>query len=233
MVQTEKKEENSSMSKSSLVVGNVVILVVFVAVVGGVYMWVANKSKKGEQIFPAGINYLSPNDAATAKDAGEAPFYDFTKLAESADWITYSGKVYGFSFQHPKELKPLTFPNDQSDSVTFKISNVPPELNLLFLVETISSRDAKLTGQPKEFVKNYWKFFSGLKSLNSIEAVTNDKGMRGFKANYMAKSGVVTNDNYFFEVPGDTDHMLHLSNIFGADGKSLFNRMINSLDYKK
>lgn len=231
-MEAEKKEESPNMNKSSLMVANVVILVIFLAVVGGVYFWVSSKSKNGQQIFPAGINYLSPNNNSS-NVGGAAPLYDFTKLAESADWLTYKGKVYNYSFQYPKDLKPLTFPNDQSDSVTFKISNVPPELNLMFLVESISSRDPKLIGQPEEFVKNYWKFFSGLKSLNSIEALTTDKGARGFKANYLAKNGVVTNDNYFFVITGDSDHLLHLANIFGAEGKSLFNRIVNSLDYKK
>lgn len=232
MKETEKKMDDASVSKSSLVMANVVILVVFVAVVGGVFYWASNKSKNGQQIFPAGINYLSPNGTEKTAD-GAAPFYNFTKLAESSDWVTYAGKVYSFKFQHPKDLKPLTFPNDQSDSVTFKISNVPPELNLMFLVETISSRDAKLTGKQEEFVKNYWKFFSGLKSLNKIESVKTDKGMKGFKVTYLAKSGVITNDNYFFEIPGDDDHMIHMANIFGDEGKGLFNRMIDSLEYKK
>lgn len=232
IMETEKTEESSGMSKSGLVVANVVILVVFLAIVGGVYFWVSSRSKNGQQIFPAGINYLSPNNSSS-NVGGVAPLYDFAKLAESSDWSTYKGKIYTFSFQYPKELKPLTFPNDQSESVTFKISNVPPELNLMFLVETISSRDPKLVGQPEEFVKNYWKFFSGLKSLNSIEALTIDKGMKGFKASYLAKSGVVTNDNYFFVITGDSNHLLHLANIFGAEGKGLFNRIVNSLDYKK
>lgn len=223
-------DSDESMEKSSLVFGNFVVLIVFVLLVGGVYMYVSNKSKNGQTVFPAGINYLSPN---TDNSTATTPIYDYSKLATESNWLTFKGKVYPFSFEYPKELKPLAFPNDSSESITFKISNVPPELNLMFLVETISSRDASLVGKQEDYVKNYWKFFSGLKSLNKIEAVTNDKGLTGFKASYLAKSGAVTNDNYFFVMKGDNDHLLHIANIFGADGTALFTRIVNSLDYSK
>lgn len=231
MEDTEKINGDSeeTISKSSLVTVNLFILVVFLLIIGGIYFFVSKKNK-GQQVFPAGINYLFPKGNEAKKPI---LLYDFAKLAESSDWVTYKGKLYSFSFQHPKELKPLTFPNDQSESVTFKISDVPPELNLMFLVETISSRDSKLVGKPEEFVKNYWKFFSGLKGLNKFEAITNEKGLKGYKASYLAQTNTVTNDNYFFTINGDTNNMLHIANIFGDEGRSLFNRIVNSLEYKK
>src|SRR3989338_2467177 len=177
-------ETDESLNKFSLVFGNFAVLVVFVLLVGGVYLWVSKKNKTGQQVFPAGVNYLSPKG-----DEAKKPvlLYDFAKLAESTDWVSYKGKIYPFSFQHPKVLIPLSFPNDKSDAVTFKVNELPPEQSLLFTVETISSRDKNLVGQPEEFAKNYWKFFSGLKSLNKIESVTNEKGMKGYKANYLVK----------------------------------------------
>jgi hypothetical protein len=101
-------------------------------------------------------------------------------------------------------------------------------------VETISSRDASLVGKPKEFVTNYWKFFSGLKGLNKITEVTNEKGLKGYKATYSIKgSNAVTSDFYFFQIDGDKDNMLHVGNTFPEAGQKVFNRIINSLDYKK
>src|SRR3990167_11509565 len=222
---------SEDMSKSNLVLANLVILVIFVLLVGGVYMWVSKRSKAGQSVFPAGVNYLSPKGTETTKPV---LLYDFAKLAESSDWVTYKGKIYPFSFQYPKVLTPLTFPNDRSDAVTFKVNELSPEQSLLFTVETISSRDKNLVGKPEEFAKNYWKFFSGLKALNKIESVTNEKGMKGYKANYLVKgSNSVTSDNYFFVVEGNNDVLLHVGDIFPTEGRAVFNRLINSLEYLK
>lgn len=229
-METEKKEENSSISKSNLVVANVVILVIFLVVVGGVYFWVSKKNK-GQQVFPAGINYLSPKGEEAKKPV---LLYDFAKLAESSDWVTYKGKIYLYSFQHPKILTPLTFPNDKSDAVTFKVNSLPPEQSLLLTVETISNRDKNLVGKPKEFASNYWKFFSGLKGLNKIEEIANEKGLKGYKATYIIKgSNAITSDVYFFVIEGNNDNLLHIGDIFPAEGKAVLNRLINSLEYQK
>lgn len=221
---------DTQFSKKSLVAVNLVALVVFVAVVGGIYYWVSNKSK-GQQVFPAGINYVSPKGEEVKKPV---LLYDFAKLAESSDWVTYKGKIYPYSFQYPKVIAPLTFPNDKSDAVTFKVNELPPEQSLLLTVETISERDKNLIGKPEEFAKNYWKFFSGLKSLSKIESITNEKGMKGYKANYVVKgSNAITSDNYFFIIEGKDDILLHIGDIFPVEGKTVLNRLINSLEYQK
>lgn len=226
-----KEDFSGDVSKKNLVMVNGAILVVFVLLVGGVYLWVSNKSKNGQQIFPAGINYLSPKGNEAAKPV---LLYDFTKLAESSDWVTYKGKLFSYSFQHPKELKPISYPNDKSDAVAFKVGALPPEQSLLLTVETISSRDNNFVGRPEEFVKNYWKFFSGLKALKQIEPMTNEKGLNGYKATYIVKgSNAVTSDYYFFVIEGDADHLLHVGDIFPTEGKAVLNRMINSLEYQK
>lgn len=227
-------DENQSTEQGkggpNLVFLNLVILVVFLLIVVGAYYWVAKKGK-GQIVFPAGINYLSPNNKTAAQPT---PMYDYTKLAESADWITYKGKIYPFTFQHPKALTPLTFANDQSDAVTFKVSDTPPELRLMLNIETVSSRDKNLVGKAQEFARNYWKFFSGLQGLNSIESVTNEKGMAGFKANYVVKgTKTITSDNYFFSMKVDNDHIIHVANIFPPEGQAVFNRLVNSIDYQK
>lgn len=225
-----KEDFSEEMGKKNLVAVNVVILVVFLLVIGGVYYFVSSKNK-GQQVFPAGVNYLSPKGEEAKKPV---LLYDFAKLAESSDWVTYKGKVFAYSFQHPKTLAPLTFPNDKNDAVTFKVNELPPEQSLLLTVETISARDKSLVGKQEEFVKNYWKYFSGLKGLKKIESITNEKGMKGFKANYIVKSNnAVTSDYYFFVVEGNDDILIHIGDIFPTEGKGVLNRMINSLEYLK
>lgn len=225
-----KEDFSEEMGKKNLVAVNVVILVVFLLVIGGVYYFVSSKNK-GQQVFPAGVNYLSPKGEEAKKPV---LLYDFAKLAESSDWVTYKGKLFSYSFQHPKVLTPLSFPNDKSDAVTFKVNELPPEQSLLLTVETISLRDKNLVGKQEEFVKSYWKYFSGLKGLKKIESITNEKGMKGYKANYIVKSNnAVTSDYYFFVVEGNDDILIHIGDIFPAEGKGVLNRMINSLEYLK
>ena len=223
-------EMDESMNKSSLVFGNFVILIVFVLLVWGVYMWVSKKNKSGQQVFPAGINYLSPKGEAQKP----VVLYDYAKLAESSDWVTYKGKLFPYSFQYPKGFTPITYPGDKNDAVAFKVSALPPEQSLFLTVEIISNRDKNLVGKQEEFVKNYWKFFSGLKSLNKIEPFTNEKGLTGYKATYVIKgTNAVTSDYYFFVIAGNDDNLLHIGDIFPVVGKAVLSRMINSLEYQK
>lgn len=227
---TEKTDGGKSeeLNKSSLIFGNFIILVVFVLLVGGIYLWVSNKSKNGQQVFPAGINYVAPQGPTTA------PLYDFAKLAESADWLTYKGKIYPYSFQYPKALTPITYPGDKSDAVAFKVSGAPAEQSLLLTIEKISGRDKTLVGKPEEFVRNYWKFFSGLSGLKNINKFTNEKGLVGYKATYIVKgNNATTSDYYFFIVGTDNDTLLHIGDIFPTENKTLINRIVSSLEYQK
>lgn len=223
------EEMKSVFSHPNLILVNLVILVIFLLLVAGVYLWVVKKNK-GQVIFPAGINYLAPQ---TTSPGTFTYLYDFTKLGQSTDWTTLKGKIYPFSFQYPKAMAPLTFTGDKTDAVAFKISQIPPEQSLIFVMETISERDKTLVDKPEEYVRNYWKFFSGLKALKKISDFTNEKGLVGYKASYMTKANTITNDYYFFKIEGDSDHLLHFSNIFPADGQTLFTRMLNSLEYNK
>ena len=224
--------QNSSeetITKSNLVSANLVIIVVFLLIVGAVYYNVSKKSK-GAVTMPAGINYLSPSETATKP----ATLYDYAKLTESTDLVTFKGKKFAFSFQYPKGLTPLTFIDDPTNAVTFKVNDMPAQSSLMMLVETISERDKTLVGKQEDFVRGYWRHFSGLKVLVSISPVENDKGLKGFKAVYATKSGAVaTNEKYFFTLEGDDDHMLYVANIFPAEGQALFEKMLNSIDYSK
>ena len=128
---------------------------------------------------------------------------------------------------------PLIFPGDANDTVTFDVSDIPAQFNLMVLVETISNYDSKLTGKQEDFVKNYWKFFGGLKGVQNVESYTSEKGLNGWKVNYLTQNDVVGSDNYFFIIPNQPDKVLHVNNIFPAEGQAVFTRLLNSLEYKK
>lgn len=213
--------------KKSLTYISLGILIIFLLLVGGVYYWVTKKSGGG-LVFPSGVNYLSPNQPTPA-----VPQYDYAKLAASTDLLTLKGQTYAYSFQYPRGLNAIIFAKDPNDSVTFKTSALPAEQNLMLLVERISERDKSYVGKYEDFVRDYWKFFGGLKGSKDLTPFTNNQGLVGFKVNYVTKGNVVTSDNYFFEIPGDTDHMLHLNNIFPKEGEAVFLRILNSLSYKK
>ena len=217
--------------KSVVVITGITILVLFILLIAGAYYWVSKKTK-GQTVYPAGINYLGPTSSEVKTPV--APLYDYEKLANSSNWVTFKGRLFGYSFQYPKEMVALAFPpNDPSDAVTFKVGDTPPELNLMLLVETISSRDSSLVGKPEEYVKNYWRFFSGLKGVNKVTVYQNAKGLKGYKASYLTKANTVTPERIFFILDGDPDHMIYVSNIFPKEGEAVFNRMLNSLEYKK
>ena len=226
----DQNSDEETITKSNLVSANLVIIVVFLLVVGGVYYNVSKKSK-GALTMPAGINYLSPSGTANTKTVS---LYDYAQLTQSTDLITFKGKKFAFSFQYPKGLTPLTFIDDPSDAVTFKVNDMPAQSSLMMLVETISQRDKTLVGKQEEFVNGYWKYFSGLKGLVSITPVSNSNGLKGFKAVYATKNGAVaTNEKYFFTLEGDDDHMLYVANIFPVEGQALFEKMLNSINYSK
>lgn len=227
----QKSSEKSSPSNNFLVFLSVGILVVFLALVGGVYWWVSTKSK-GQIVFPAGINYTG-NETPAPTQQPQRPQYDYTEMAAASDWVDFTSPKGQYIFKYPPEMIPLIFPGDVNDAVTFDISDIPAQFNLMVLVETISSYDAKLRGKPEEFVRNYWNFFGGLKGLNDIETFQTDKGLQGWKARYVTQTDALGTDNYFFTIAGQNDKILHVNNIFPADGQAVFTRLLNSLEYKK
>ncbi|OGK34970.1 hypothetical protein A3F60_04855 [Candidatus Roizmanbacteria bacterium RIFCSPHIGHO2_12_FULL_39_8] len=220
-----KKEETSSYSLSLLSVG---ILVLFLLVVGGVYYFVSKKSK-GQVVFPAGINYTG-NEATPQP---QKPTYDYNKLASSANWSTFTSPQGQYSFKYPGEMIPLIFPGDPNDTVTFDINNVPAQFNLMVLVDSISNYDPKMVGKQEEFVGNYWKFFGGLKSAQNFQVFETDKGLKGWKVNYVTTGGTVGTDNYFFVVPNDDNKVIHVNNIFPSEAQAVFTRILNTLEYKQ
>ncbi len=226
----EQKSAKESDNKYALSFLSIGILVVFVAIVFGLYWWVSKKSK-GQVVFPAGINYTGTE--TTPQPQPQRPTYDYSKLASASNWVDFTSPKGQYIFKYPPEMIPLIFPGDVNDTVTFDVADVPAQFNLMVLVETISSYDPKLRGRQEDFVRNYWKFFAGLKGLDEVETFRTDKGLQGWKARYITQSDVIGSDNYFLVIPDQPDRVLHVNNIFPEDGQAVFTRLLNSLEYKK
>lgn len=225
---TEEKKEENKYALSALSIG---ILVVFLVIVGSLYWWVSKKGK-GEVVFPAGLNYTGEEPTAAPK--AQRPTYDYAKLAGESDWVDFVSSKEQYTFKYPPTMLPLIFPGDVNDTVSFDIADVPAQFNLMVLVETISGYDAKYRGNQDGFVRNYFTFFEGLKGLEEIETYKTDKGLSGWKVKYISQDDVVGTENYFFVIPGQPDKIIHVNNIFPADGQAVFTRLLNSLDnYKK
>ncbi len=229
----EAKEENGSSNNNTLMMASIGVLVVFIGVVFFLFMWVSNKGK-ASVVFPAGINYTGTENQQAPVTANR-PIYDYAKYANNdAGWITYNSLQKQYSFKHPVEMVTLVFPGDTADMATFDVADVPAQFNIMSLIETISERDPKYVGKPQEFVSNYWHFFGGLKGLSSIEPYSNKEGLKGFKAIYMNKSGTTSSENYFFVIPGDTNRMIHFSNVFPKtpEAQQVFMKILDSVSNK-
>lgn len=214
-------------SKSLLAISSIVILIVFLGLVYFLY----NRASGGNSkvVFPAGINYTGNEEQAEQQQT--RPKYDWEKLAASSDWTSYTSTKKQYSFQYPKELQPLIVPGDPNDAVTFDVTDTPAQNNLMALVETISSYNKTYVNNGEEFVKNYWKFFNGLKKLNEFEEYQSEKGLKGYRANYETKAGLITGDSYFFLLPESPDKILHIANIFPKGAETLFMRMLNTFSF--
>ena len=224
-------EEGKTSKETNLSVLSITILVVFLFILGGLYWWVSKKGK-GQVVFPAGINYTG-NETTPPPAQPQRPTYDYEKMADAPNWVDFTSPRGQYTFKYPSEMIPLIFPGDANDTVTFDVSDIPAQFNLMVLVETISNYDSKLTGKQEDFVKNYWKFFGGLKGVQNVESYTSEKGLNGWKVNYLTQNDVVGSDNYFFIIPNQPDKVLHVNNIFPAEGQAVFTRLLNSLEYKK
>lgn len=186
-----------------------------------------SQRQKGDIVLPGGITYLGPSPKSEAQPS-TAPLR-FT-AASDVSWKTHSGTIYNYSFSYPSTLPLVVFTSDPNDSVGISWGNIPPQQNLLLNIEIIKDRDPKYINQPKiEFVKNWYKFFSGLKGVAKVEPFTNTNALRGYKASYTNYANTSPNVDVFFEVPGNPNIMIHLAN--GILDPVIFDRILDSLKW--
>lgn len=217
--------DNNPEEKNTLAIASVVVLVVFLLIVGGVYYWVSKRAK-GKTVLPAGVNYLGPQNPNLVA----VPTLDVSQIGKSGQWLQSGGKIFKYVFIYPAELQITAFINDPTDKIAWVTGIVSPQQNIAFNVESISGFDPKYSGKPDEFVKNFWRRFSGLSGVKDFSDATNQKGVKGYKALYTDKFGRVVTTNYFFPIPNDPDHILQVTNGFLPE--NIFNQIVNSVEFK-
>lgn len=206
---------------SGLIVGSIIIAtIIFVG-----YRY--SQKKGGKLTLPSGTNYLGKAGGLNPSTPPTAPLR-FT-AASDTPWVQFKGKVFSYSFSYPKTLTLSSFPKDPADSVGISWGNINPQFNLLLDVESIKERNAQYEGNTEEFVRNWWRAFSGLKGVLSVDKLTNANGLKGYKAVYINVANQSPNVDVFFEVPGNQDTVIHLAN--GILDPLIFNRIIDSVKY--
>lgn len=183
-------------------------------------------------ILPGGVTYLGPSPTGEPTvPPTPIPLPKFT-VTSDVKWKTQGGKIYPFTFSYPSTLKLVVFPGDTADSVAVSFNDKPPQQNILINMEFIDKRDPKLVTQEKlEYVRNYYKFFSGLKGTQNVEVFTNSAGLKGYRAVYINTVNQTPNTDIFFEVPGDPAKMIHMAN--GDLETSVFDKIADSMRWKK
>lgn len=142
--------------------------------------------------------------------------------ADDVAWLTYIGKAYSFSFPQGLVLQKFTNP---PDSVGIAWGNLDPKTNLLADIQSIAERSPQYAGKPEEFVKNWWKLYSGLKGVLSTSKFTNANGLTGYKAIFINTAGQAPNVDIFIQLNGDK--LVHLAN--GVLDPGIFNRIVDSV----
>lgn len=145
-------------------------------------------------------------------------------------WVEFKGSLYPYSFKYPQTLTLAVFTGDPSDSVAIVWGNIPAEYNLLLNIENIPDRDPAYVGKIEEYAYNWYRFFSGLTGVSSVEKFINANGLVGYKAIYINTAGQSPNTDIFFEIPGDPNKAIHIAN--GILDPLIFNRILDSLIYK-
>lgn len=208
------------------------IAVVAVVVLTGITIGAYNYAKKRSStvVLPGGTTYLGPSQEQAAAPPQANPGPSKFTIDPNTPWKTVSGNYYPFSFSYPETLVLVIFPNDKTDSVAVSFNNIPAQQNLIFRAVDINIIEPDLKeyiNKPKiEYVKNWWKQYSGLKGAKSIDQFVNAKGMTGYKALYITQGGDTPNMDVFFEIPNKPNMMIWFSR--SILDQTVFDRIIDS-----
>jgi len=211
--------------KNVMAFGSLAVLLIFLLLIGGVYYWVSKKAK-GQVVFPAGVNYLGPQGDQNLQPV---PTVDMSQVGKSGKWLAITGKIYKYKFVYPAELQVTAFINDPSDKLAWVTGSASPQQNIVVNVESLTGADEKYIGNPEEYAKNYWKKFSGLAGVKSVEPFKNVNGLQGFKAVYFDKSGKINITHYFLPIPNDSIHLLQIIN--GIVPEDVFAKIMNGIEF--
>lgn len=222
------KKEQEQTDFTKLAIATIAGVLILGGAIYGAYRY--SQKQAGNVTLPGGVTYLgpSPNPTAGTQQPPTAPLR-FTADA-STPWKDFTGKYYPFSFSYPSTLPLVVFIGDTNDTVAISWGNIPPQQNILLNLEFLDKKDPKYLSQPKvEYVKDWYKFFSGLKGVEKIEPFTTASGLRGYKASYINYSNSTPNTDVFFDIPGRSNLMIHMAN--GIIDPTIFNRMLDSVKW--
>jgi len=192
-------------AKSSFLFQIGITLILGAIIGGGVFYLFINHLSQKTETKTTNIQNQTNNTTSTSQ-------IRFT-ANENTEWKTFNGKYYPFSFSYPSTLPLVVFINDTKDTVAISFGNIPPQQNILLNLEFLDQHDPKYLKKPKiEYVKDWYKFFSGLKGVAKVEAFTNTSGLKGYKAYYINYANSTPNVDVFFEVPNSPHLMIHMAN---------------------
>lgn len=184
---------------------------------------------KANDLSLSGSNPYSNKSSLPPQAPSPKPIERFTASSD-VSWNVKAGYVYPYSFSYPSTMVIVIFPNDITDKVALVWADVPPQRNIIFNMELLDKLAPEYVNQPKmEYVKNWWKSFSGLKGVSKIETFTNTGGLKGYKAWYINTVDQTPNVDIFFEVPKHPEVMMHMAN--GLIDPTIFDRMVDSLKW--
>lgn len=210
--------------KKMIIVAVVTIVILSLAVYGSYYY---STNQSSNIILPGGVTYLGPSTTPVIESTKKIEPKKFTVNAD-VTWKTWKGRIYPFEFSYPETLPLVVFPNDQTDSVAIAWEDFDPRTNILVNMEFIDKRDPKMAGKPAvDFVQNWYKYFTGLKGLSTVEKITTITNLKGYKAKYINTNNETPNTDIFYEIPGKPNLLLRLAN--GVLAEDVFNRIVDSV----
>lgn len=241
MSDEEKKHDEEAPDFSKIIVG----LVVAVVVLGGiVYASYSLTQKKGGVTFPAGFKQpnaqtpgaqqgttLASVDCAIAKPNLDNVWAYYIKCepyktSSNTSWEKYENSAMGFELDLPADFDTIEYPNGMG----LNYKEIQAAANLLYAKDFASTRSGEFKEMKGDnYVKNYWRQFSGLTGLKSYEAITNKENIKGHKAQYLNFANESPNTDVFFEYPSVPGDFIHLSS--GILDKTVFDKVIDSFKW--
>jgi hypothetical protein len=193
----------------------VVVTVIGILLVLAHYQQISGR--QGTIVIPAGNTYLGPSPT--------------TQAPASEQWHTVKGHIYPYTMSVPTTIALTTFPNDPYDM--YALMGSDPSSNVLIGVDDLSKNTARsqFTNQPKTAYINAWyKQFSILTGVKSIDPFTDSNGLKGYKVKFLTASGESPSLDIFFEIADKPQYVIHLSN--GPLDPAVFATIVDSIGWE-
>lgn len=245
MSDEEKKSAEEAPDFTKIIVGLVIAVVVLGGLVYASYSF-TQKKPAGGQTFPAGFKQPTADTPGAQQGTTLASvncslnqpnpdsvwaYYikcDRFKGSENATWNAYSNKEFGFDISLPTDLSTVEYAN----GLGINYKEIQAANNLLFSVDIASSRSGEFKDMKGDvYVKNWWRQFSGLTSLKSYEAFTNQFNVKGHKAQYLNFANESPNEEVFYEFPDKPGDYIHFAS--GILDKTVYDKIIDSFKWTK